>query len=125
MNKQELFNTMNGRISMTSIKEYCGTYQIIGKFGMVEWMDDYWDVWVTAHHKGKELGTGKVNNLCQSIFDSVGIEMEKLSHEAIGKVQDNEGAFLCAVLLGSRRKRKDSIKTLERLRKTNFGQSNG
>jgi len=122
MNKNELYNAMGGRISITSIKEYSGTYQIIGKFGMIEWMDDYWDVWITGFHKNKELGTGKVNNLCQSIFDSVGIKMEKLNREAQGMIKDNEGAFLIAVLLGARRKRKDSIKTLERLRKSNFGQ---
>ncbi len=123
MNKQELFNAMGGRISMTSIGEYSGTFQIIGKFGMIEWMDDYWDIWITGFHKGKELGTGKVNNLCRAIFDSVGMRCEKLAGEAYGKAKDNEAAFICAVLLGARRKRKDSIETLARLRKSNFGQS--
>jgi len=123
MTKQELYNAMGGRISMTSIKEYSDEYQIIGKFGMVSWMDTYWDIWVTAHHKNKQLGTGKLNNLCRAIFDSVGIQCEKLTREAIGQVKDDEGAFICAVLLGARRKRKDSLKTLERLRKSNFGQS--
>lgn len=123
MTKQELFEAMGGRISITAIQEYSGTFQIIGKFGMIEWLSGEWDVWVTAIHKNKELGTGKVNNLCQSIYDSVGIAMVKLNGEAYGKVKDNEGAFLVAVLLGARRKRKDSIETLTRLRKSNFGQA--
>jgi len=118
--KQELFDAMKGRISMTAIQEYSGEFQIIGKFGMVSWMGEYWDVYITGVHQKKELSQRKVNNLVSAISDSVGIDFMNASQESWGMVKDDEGAFLSAVLLGARRKRKDSTETLARLRKTGF-----
>jgi len=120
MNKQELFDAMKGRISMTAIQEYSGEYQIIGKFGMVSWMDDYWDIWITGVHHGKELSQRKVNSLARRINDRVKVGFQELTGESCGNVPDSEGAFICAVLLGARRKRKASVETLARLRKTQF-----
>ena len=52
---------------MSSIREYSGEFQILGKYGMVSWMDDYWDVWVTGVHLDKELSTRKVKHLAEAI----------------------------------------------------------
>ena len=93
---------------------------MIGKFGMIERGDGYWNIGITGIHKNKELSTRRVNNLARAISASVGIEINKLSGEALGRVRDNEGAFLCAILLGVRRKRKDSVKVLSILRKSQF-----
>ncbi len=38
MTKKELYEAMDGRISMASIGEYSDEYQILGKYGMVSWM---------------------------------------------------------------------------------------
>ncbi len=53
MTKKEIYEAMGGRISMSSIGEYSDEYQILGKYGMVSWMDGYWDVWING--LGKDL----------------------------------------------------------------------
>jgi len=42
---------------MVSIGEFADEYQILGKYGMVSWMDDYWDVWITGIHHEIELSS--------------------------------------------------------------------
>ena len=117
MTKQEIYNSLQGRLSITSIKEYSDEYVIFGKFGMVAPFDDGWDVWITGIHQGKELTQRKVNNLVSAISSKVGINLQNVNGESWGYVKDSEGAFLSAVLLGARRKRKVSPSSLINLRK--------
>ncbi len=124
MNKQELFDAMKGRISKTSIKEYSGEFVIMGKYGMVSWMGDYWDVWLTGAHHGKELGTQLVTYRARALEPLVKSIDTAFNNEATAIVEDNEGAFLCALLLGARRKRKDSPKSLAALRIENLKKAN-
>jgi hypothetical protein len=116
MTKQELFNLMKGRISMSSIREYSGEYVLFGKFGIVSFMGDYWDIWVTGVHRGKDLSQRKVNSLSRRISASATCEFQELTGESEARVPDSEGAYIAAVLLGVRRKRKASVKQLEALR---------
>lgn len=102
---------------MSAIKEYSGEYVIQGKDGMVSWMGDYWDIWLTGIHKGKEFSQRKVNFTLKRIEGLVKSVDQELNGEITAKVQDNEGAFLVAVLLGARRKRKASPNSLKALRK--------
>jgi len=67
MTKKEIYAAMGGRISMSSITEYSDEYQILGRFGMVSWMDGYWDIWITGIHHGKELSSKKVKHLCEAL----------------------------------------------------------
>ncbi len=67
MTKKEIYMAMGGRISMSSIREYSDEYQILGKYGMVSWMGDYWDVWITGLHHGIELSSKKVKHLAEAI----------------------------------------------------------
>ena len=60
MNRKQLYEAMGGRISKTSIGEYSNDIVILGKFGIVSWMDDYWDIWITGVHHEKELSSKKV-----------------------------------------------------------------
>ncbi len=60
MTKKELYKAMDGRISMSSIGEYSDEIVILGKFGIVSWMDGYWDIWITGVHRTKELSSNKV-----------------------------------------------------------------
>jgi len=120
MTKQELYDAMGGRISIKSIGEYSDEFVIIGKWGMVSWMDDYWDIWITGVHHGKELSQRKVNSLARRIEERVKTDFQELTGESTAMVADNEGAFISAVLLGARRKRKTSVETLARLRKHQF-----
>jgi len=118
--KQFLFDAMKGRISMSAIKEYSDENVIFGKFGIVSWMGDYWDIWITGVHQGKELGARKVNNLVSALPACVGEVDRKLKREATTLVRDDETAFQIAVLLGARKKRQVSPEELERLRERGY-----
>jgi hypothetical protein len=116
MTKKEIYTAMGGRISMSSIGEYSDEYQILGKYGMVSWMDDYWDVWITGVHLDKELSSRKVKHLAEAIKPLAKSIDTKLYCEAIAVVTGNEEAYLCAILLGARKKRVDTPETLAKSR---------
>jgi hypothetical protein len=116
MTKKEIYEAMDGRISMASIGEYSGEYQILGKFGMVSWMGDYWDVWITGVHLDKELSSRRVKQLCERIKPLAKSIDTGFTGEATAIVPGNEEAYLCAVLLGARKKRVDTPETLAKSR---------
>ena len=116
MNKIQLYEAMGGRISMSSIGKYSNEVVILGKFGIVSWMDDYWDIWITGVHHRKELSSKKVFYLCSAIKPLVKTLDSVLYCEAIGMCTCNEAAFLCAVLLGARKRRVDTPETLAKNR---------
>jgi len=115
MTKKELYEAMDGRISMSSIGEYSDEYQILGKYGMVSWMG-YWDIWITGVHLDKELSSRKVKHLAEALGPLAKSVDTKLYCEAIAVVTGNEEAYLCAVLLGARKRRKDTPETLAKNR---------
>ncbi len=106
---------------MSSIGIYSGEYQILGKCGMVSWMGDYWDVWITGIHHGKELSQRKVKSLCRQIGDRVKCDFQELTGEANTIVDTHEQAYLVACILGARKKRQLSLESLEKLRASGFG----
>jgi hypothetical protein len=114
MTKKELYEAMGGRISMSSIRKYSDEFQILGKYGMVSWMGDYWDIWITGVHLDKELSSRRVKQLCEGLNPLAKSIDTELTREATGVVQGNEEAYLCAVLLGARKKRIDSPETIAR-----------
>jgi hypothetical protein len=114
MTKKELYEAMGGRISMSSIRKYSDEFQILGKYGMVSWMGDYWDIWITGVHLDKELSSRRVKQLCEGLKPLAKSIDTELTREATGVVQGNEEAYLCAVLLGARKKRIDSPETIAR-----------
>ena len=99
---------------MVSIGEFEDEIQILGKYGMVSWMGGYWDVWITGVHLNKELPSRRVKHLCERIKPLAKSIDTGLTCEATGVVQGNEEAYLCAVLLGARKKRIDSPETIAR-----------
>jgi len=114
MTKKELYEAMGGRISMSSIREYSDEFQILGKFGMVSWMGDYWDVWITGIHLDKELSSRRVKHLCERIKPLAKSIDTGLTNEATAVAKGNEEAYQIAVLLGARKKRIDSPETIAR-----------
>ena len=116
MTKKELYEAMGGRISMSAIGEYSDEYQILGKFGMVSWMGDYWDVWITGVHLDKELSSKKVKHLCERIKPLAKSIDTGLTGEATEVAKGDEEAYQIAVLLGARKKRIDSPETLAKTR---------
>jgi hypothetical protein len=101
MTKKQLYEAMGGRISMSSIGEYSNEIVILGKFGIVSWMDDYWDIWITGVHHRKVLSSKKVFYLCSAIKRLVKTLDTELNCEAIGMCTCNEAAYQIAVLLGN------------------------
>ncbi len=122
MTKKELYEAMGGRISMSSIGEYSDEYQILGKYGMVSWMGDYWDVWITGVHLDKELSSRKVKHLCERIKPLAKSIDTGFTGEATAVALGNEEAYQIAVLLGARKKRVDTPETLAKTR-TNLNKS--
>jgi len=116
LTKTELYEAMGGRISMSSIGEYSDEFQILGKYGMVSWLDDYWDVWITGVHLDKELSSRRVKYLCSAIKNLVKTLDTDLNCEAIGMCTCNESAYQIAILLGARKKRTSSPNQLANLK---------
>jgi len=114
MTKKELYEAMGGRISMVSIGEFEDEIQILGKYGMVSWMDGYWDVWITNIHSGAELSSKKVKHLAEAMGHLVKSIDTAFTGEAVAVVPGNEEAYQIAVLLGARKKRIDSPETIAR-----------
>ena len=116
MNKQQIYDAMGGRISMASINEYSGEFVITGKYGIVSWMDDYWDIWITAIHHEKELTSRKVFYLCTAVKPLVKTLDTELTCEAIGMCTSADAAYQIAAILGARKRRNSSSKQLANLR---------
>jgi len=116
MTKKELYEAMGGRISMSSIGEYSDEYQILGKYGMVSWMGDYWDVWITGIHHGIELSSRRVKHLCERIKPLAKSIDTGFTGEATAEVLGNEEAYQIAVILGARKRRVDTPETLAKTR---------
>ncbi len=116
MTKKEIYEAMDGRISMVSIGEFADEIQILGKYGMVSWMGDYWDVWITGLHHGIELSSRKVKHLCSAIKNLVKTLGTDLNCEAIGMCTCNESAYQIAILSGARKKRISSPNQLANLK---------
>jgi hypothetical protein len=116
LTKKELYTAMGGRISMSSIGKFEGEIQILGKYGMVSWMGDYWDVWITGVHLDKELSSRKVKHLAEAIKPLAKSIDTAFTGEATAVVPGNEEAYLCAILLGARKRRVDTPETLAKNR---------
>ena len=96
---------------MSSIGEYSGEYQILGKFGMVSWLG-CWDIWITGIHLGKELSSKKVKHLAEALKPLAKSIDTGLTCEATAVAKGNEEAYQIAVLLGARKKRMDTPETI-------------
>jgi hypothetical protein len=116
MNKKEIYTAMGGRISMVSIGKFEDEIQILGKYGMVSWMGDYWDVWITSIHHEIELSSRKVKHLAEAIKPLAKSIDTGLTCEATAVAKGNEEAYQIAVHLGARKKRIDSPETLAKTR---------
>ena len=117
MKKQELYDVCQGQISMLAMKEYSGANVISGKFGMIEKVGDFYDIWVTGVHLGKELSMKRVRlvgaalkPLCHSFDTAFNNELTCLA-----KDENDLGAL--AKIIGARKKRRMSQSQLDNLAK--------
>lgn len=110
MNKQQIYDACEGKISQTSIKQYSGDYVIMGKYGMIENMGEYWDIWVTGVHLGKTLSTKRVKSVLSAIKSLCrGIDTA-FNNEMTAHCMDDSAIPELAIHLGARRKRQISEK---------------
>ena len=133
MNKQELFDAFDGKISKTAIQLLNDEYQIVGKFCRITFLDYgngvyAWDVWICNHKDiAKGLGQSKVHNIVSSL---TGIPRNQISldnplvngphtvlnGEAVVWVGSTEIILKNLSLLGIRKKTQYSKEQLERMR---------
>ena len=97
---------------MSSIGEYSNEMVILGKHGIVSWVDEYWDIWITGVHHGIELSQRHVNSLCERSKACGKCHFHELTGEATAVVEGTELAYQIALILGARKKRVDTPETL-------------
>ena len=124
MNKEELYDACQGKVSKTSFKEYSGSMVISGKYGMIENLGDLtspcWDIWVTGVHLGKELSTNRINLLASALKPHVKRLDLTYNRELTCVCTDENKIGDLALLIGARKKMKMSPERLAKLQNTGF-----
>jgi hypothetical protein len=121
MNKQQIFDAFDGKLSKTCIKQVDGQWRIIGRDVEIEYMgDDCWDFYVrNIENIAAGIGTGRVNNVLAK-FSSVGTPVAKLNGEGYtqGSLQQIKSVVLAnRAFFGIPKKRELSEEQLENMRK--------
>ncbi len=118
MNKQQLFDYFDQKISKTAINNIDGDWLVTGKFcriGIDE--DGQVDLWICNHRDiTKGLGTRKLRNILSTIKSLTTAKIHELNGEAWVKLSDKSVVLLSLPLLGIRKKKVISQKHLNRLR---------
>ena len=118
MNKKQLFDYFDQKISMTAIQNVHGDWLVTGKFcriGIDE--DGQINLWICNHKDiAKGLGTKKLRNILSTLKSLTTAVVHELTGEAWVKLQD-KGVILASLsLLGIRKKKVMSQEHLNRLR---------
>jgi len=123
MNKQELFNAFNQKISLKSIVRRDDEYVIQGKFCIIAPTGkNRWNIWIcNPDDLYNGLGQRKVRNIAAKLFKSaVGMTFTELTGEGYGVVAGTKLILQNLKLLGIRKKRQVSpevaLKNMERLK---------
>jgi hypothetical protein len=118
MNKKELFNAFEQKISLKSIVKRNDEYVIVGKFCVIAPLgENRFDVWVcNPNDLYNGLGQRKVSNIAAKLFKSPCIgEFTELTGEGWGVVAGTEIILQNLKLLGIKKKRVDSPETVEKM----------
>ena len=117
MNKRQIFDAFDGKISRTAIRQFDGKWRIMGKGVEIEYLGGgIWDVFCCDRENS--LGTARVNNVLAK-FSSVGIPVVKLNGEGYtqGSIEQIKPVVLsCLRFFGIRKKRELSPEQLENMR---------
>lgn len=122
MNRTELYEKLDGKISKTAIRptgDEPSDFKIVGKFGEIEPMEDgIFDVWLTNMScPAATLGTGKLNNMLRAAGGLVkAIDLILADGEAWFEVKTAEEVVALAPVLSFRKTRKMSPEQLETAR---------
>jgi hypothetical protein len=118
MNKKELFNAFDQRISEKSIVERNDEYVIEGKFCVITPMgENRWDVWIcNSNDIDQGLDQRKVINIAANLFKSpCKSELTELTGEGWGVVAGTGIILQNLKLLGIKKKRMDSPESFEKM----------
>ena len=119
MNKKQLFDYFDQKISMTAIQNVHGDWLVTGKFcriGIDE--DGLINLWICNHKDTtKGLGTGKLRNILSTIKSLTTATIHELTGEAWVKLSDKSVILTSLPLLGIRKKKVISQEHFNRLLK--------
>jgi hypothetical protein len=118
MNKKELFNAFDQRISEKSIVERNDEFVIQGKFCVIAPIgNNKFDIWIcNPDDPYKGLGQRKVCNIAANLFKSpCKSELTELTGEGWGVVAGTEIILQNLKLLGIKKKRMDSPESFEKM----------
>lgn len=117
LSKQDLYEKLKGRISITAIKPRDSFYVVVGKFCIVELLNDVWDIWLcNTKDLTKGLSTKKLN-LLAALFEQSPYKLNFtiLNGEAIIRTKDVNFIIDNLKALGLRAKRIMSDERRKRL----------
>ena len=119
MNKKQLFDYFDQKISMTAIQDVHGDWLVTGKFCRVGIDEDgLIDLWICNHKDiTKGLGTKKLRNMLSTIKSLTTATIHEITGEAWMKLSDKSVILSSLPLLGIRKKKVISQEHLNRLRK--------
>jgi hypothetical protein len=106
MNKQELYDAAGRYITRPSVHEVDGAWQIVGKWGVIEPIDDYFDVWVTnTENQVKPLSGLRFNGIMEKLKNlTVRGPFRTSDKEAWCRVSDLSEISMLAPALGIRKR---------------------
>ena len=107
MTKQEIFDAFGGQLSKTGIVLRDGEYMLRGKWALIEYVGDKWDIFL-CNHKDMRAGLPalKLTWLIKGISARLDEPITKLDGEAYLRVDTPGKVLAVADLCGLRRKRK-------------------
>lgn len=122
MTKQEIYDAFGGQLSKTGIVMRDSTYMLRGKWALIEYVGDMWDIFLCNHENmSAGLPELKLTWLIKGISARLEEPITRLDGEAYLRVDSPGKVLAVADLCGLRKKRKLSEATKEaqreRLRK--------
>jgi len=119
MNKKQLFDYFDQKISMTAIQNVHGDWLVTGKFCLIGIDEDgQIDLWICNHKNiTKGLGTKKLRNMLSTIKTFTTTKIHELTGEAWVKLSDKSAILSSLPLWGIRKKKVISQEHLNKLRK--------
>jgi len=119
MNKIQLFDYFDQKISMTAINSIDGDWLVTGKFcriGIDE--DGQIDLWICNHKDiAKGLGTKKLRNILSTLKSLTTTAVHELNGEAWMELSDKDVILSSTRLLGIRKKKVISQEHLNKLKR--------
>jgi len=118
MNKRQLYQFFDKKITKQAIKNIDDEWQIVGKFCRVSVMDGLIDIWLCSPgDMVSGLSPMKLTYMLKGLKTSQEAKLTELDGEAYIQTRDKRDVLQNLSVLGIKRKRHVSEETVERLRR--------